>query len=350
MALRKTSRVKESPRFGSQERTPTSEADIPMISLAHVPLYWMIKQAQLCGLQFKQDPDAITAIKVGQDRDGRLYDSRSGMGGYYRYGPRKIRALSNMDFSLTSGNSVRVATPKIHDSAFERMRNGASPYAPIGLPQRFAIVDDDGRIVPSSTVEPSVDADTRGHEQERVWNLVWYRRIVYFATVAASLHLLLFPLIYGANRINELSSAWRPISELLRLAGTFLPGIAGWWINSFSSYPGWFVGSAIFVVLLTGLGTKVGAAIVGRMHCIWKRAVPPPRLVGRVSDCALYYYRRCFLRRFILIGMKRYLLPIGWAGLLLYFGAALTSHMAFNFWDASGFFCEFSCETKGSRA
>jgi hypothetical protein len=32
---------------------------------------------------------------------------------------------------------------------------------------------------------------------------------------------------------------------------------------------------------------------------------------------------------------------------LLYFGAALVSHMAFNFWDASGFFCESHANAKG---
>jgi Uncharacterized alpha/beta hydrolase domain (DUF2235) len=319
----------------------------PDDSLAHVPLYWMIKQAQLCGLQFKQAPDAIADIKAGQDRDGRLYDSRSGMSGYYRYGPRKIRALSNMDFSLTSGNSVRIAMPKIHISALERMRNGANPYAPIGLPEQFAVVYDDGRIVPSETVEPFANAKTRSEQQERVWNLVWYRRMVYFGTVAASLHLLLFPLIYGANRINELNSSWRPVSELLRLLGTFLPGIAAWWINSFASYPGWFVGSAVFVGLLTYLGSTLGSWIIGRMDRIWKKTMPPASLVGHISDCALYYYRRCFLRRFILMMTKRYVLPVVWAVFLLYFGAALMSHVAFNSWDASAFVCKAHIESKG---
>lgn len=319
----------------------------PDDSLAHVPLFWMIKQAQRCGLQFKQSPDAVADIEAGQDRDGRLYDSRSGMGGYYRYGPRKIQSLSNMKFSLTSGNSVHIALPKIHVSALERMRNGANPYAPIGIPEKYAIVQDDGSIVDGSTQEPAAVAATRKVQQEPVWNLVWYRRMVYFATLAASFHLVLFPLLYGANKVDELSSAFRPVSELLRLAGTFLPGIFGWWINSFAAFPGWFLLSALALALLMYLGSTLGAAITGRMHCVWRANVPRPGLAQRLSNYFLYYYRTCWLRRFILVSVKRYLLPVAWAAFLLYFGAALLSHIAFNFWDASAFICKAHLETKG---
>ena len=32
--------------------------------------------------------------KGERDKDGRLYDSRKGLGSYYRYGPRKISDLT----------------------------------------------------------------------------------------------------------------------------------------------------------------------------------------------------------------------------------------------------------------
>ncbi|MBR1297377.1 DUF2235 domain-containing protein [Bradyrhizobium sp. AUGA SZCCT0042] len=318
----------------------------PDDSLAHVPLYWMIKQAQACGLTFKTDPDVVSDFKSAQDRDGRLYDSRTGMSGYYRFGPRRLRSLGNMTLALRKGNSVRIATPKIHVSAFERQLNGAHPYAPIGIPERFSVVNDDGSIVDSSTFETEENARIRAEQQERVWNLVWYRRMAYFATLAASLHLLLFPLLYQANKISELTSPFRPVSELLRLVSTFLPSIAGWWINAFATYPGWFLASASIVVVLTMAGSSLGASIHGRMRLVWKRTLPSSGRAGRFSDFLLYYYRTCFLRRWTLIATKRYLLPIAWASLFLYFGAAITSHVAFNFLDASALFCRATIEPK----
>jgi uncharacterized protein (DUF2235 family) len=78
----------------------------PDDSLAHIPLYWIMKEAEGVGLKFKTatnpnpadnaDPDMVVFQKWLRDKDGRLYDSRNGLGGYYRYGPRKIEDLNNM--------------------------------------------------------------------------------------------------------------------------------------------------------------------------------------------------------------------------------------------------------------
>ena len=71
----------------------------PNDALAHIPMYWICKEAKECGLQFKEspdtDPDALLNAAAKQDKDGRLYDSRSGFAGYYRYGPRDIQDLCN---------------------------------------------------------------------------------------------------------------------------------------------------------------------------------------------------------------------------------------------------------------
>ena len=72
----------------------------PDNSLAHIPLCWIMDEAQACGLKFKTnppaEPDAMALRKAARDKDGRLYNSRSGVGGYYRYGPRKILDLCHM--------------------------------------------------------------------------------------------------------------------------------------------------------------------------------------------------------------------------------------------------------------
>src|SRR5262249_3728723 len=137
------------------------------------------------------DPDAMAQRKAGRDKDGRLYDSRQGLGGYYRYGPRKIYDLCHMRFSRRRDDEVEIASPKIHESAFKRISTEAHPYAPIGFPAEYAVVTDDRRVLPlaKSPYETAAHAQARAKVQERVWNLVWCRRVVYFATVAASLWL-----------------------------------------------------------------------------------------------------------------------------------------------------------------
>jgi len=76
----------------------------PDDSLAYIPFVWMITEAKRCGLRFKSDyaslpadadvmrsdPDTFKNAVSKRDKDGRLYDPRKGLGGYYRYGPRKL--------------------------------------------------------------------------------------------------------------------------------------------------------------------------------------------------------------------------------------------------------------------
>src|SRR3979411_1692614 len=113
----------------------------PDDSLAHIPLYWIMKEAQANGLRFKTapnkpndpDPDMMVFTEWRRDKDGRLYDSRNGTGGYYRYGPRKIQDLSHMRFSLRKTDFVDNSPPVIHETAINRARKGAHRYAPIGI-------------------------------------------------------------------------------------------------------------------------------------------------------------------------------------------------------------------------
>jgi len=95
------------------------------------------------GFDFRQaqvNPAAIAETKEAQDKDGRLYDSRSGFASYYRYGPRRVSRLCNQVFSNTTGDAVHVSAPKIHDSVFKRIKNNAHAYAPIGIPHDYELV------------------------------------------------------------------------------------------------------------------------------------------------------------------------------------------------------------------
>jgi hypothetical protein len=123
----------------------------PDDALAYVPMYWILEQAKLRGLKFKSapsaDPDAFLRIASSRDKDGRIYDSRVGLGGYYRYGPRKLEDLCKARFSKTPGDSVDIAVPKIHCSVFARISAKGNAYAPIGLPASYAYVKETGEIL-----------------------------------------------------------------------------------------------------------------------------------------------------------------------------------------------------------
>lgn len=158
-------------------------------------------------------------INSSQDKDGRLYDSRSGLGSYYRYGPRKVSDLCN-----DPAVGVRVQLPKIHESVFDRIDSGCNAYAPIGLPPDYVIVSRSGRLTPlgPATFETPAGATARFAAQEKLWNFVWMRRTTYFATLAASLHLAVFWLFHDRIKEHEFESPIRMVSGV-RFVESFLP-------------------------------------------------------------------------------------------------------------------------------
>ena len=72
---------------------------------------------------------------------------RNGLGGYYRYGPRSVAALSDTRYSDDKRDCVKIAMPKIHESVFERIAVDAHLYAPVALPPAYEILTYDEKIV-----------------------------------------------------------------------------------------------------------------------------------------------------------------------------------------------------------
>lgn len=325
----------------------------PDDSLAHVPLYWMMREALIAGVHFKSlpgdppdCPDAMRQVLNARDKDGRLYDSRQGLGGYYRYGPRKLALLCDMRFSRRLKDAVRITAPKIHASAFERNVNGAHPYAPIGLPERYAVVDEATTILEGAQnpYETQEHAKRRAAGQERVWDLVWWRRVVYFLTVAASLHIVLFPIIYGRDRAAEFETPLRIVSEVLRLIGGFLPGFFRWWINSFAANPIKFVLSVALVTALIWIGTRLGTAITDRMEQIWHAK---PKNTPTAPSGGVYALRTHWLYQRVLWALKRQIAPAASVVAILYLTITVGSHLLFNLQDAAGMHCKESRAVEG---
>ena len=67
----------------------------PDDSLAQIPLYWIMQEAKVCGLQFK--PEGIQQRsprpRRPKTKTAVFMNSRSGVSGYYRYGPRRVSRL-----------------------------------------------------------------------------------------------------------------------------------------------------------------------------------------------------------------------------------------------------------------
>jgi type VI secretion system (T6SS) phospholipase Tle1-like effector len=316
----------------------------PDDKLAHVALNWILNEAKASGLRLKEapaaDPDALVHISSSQDKDGRLYDSRSGLGGYYRYGPRDVTELCDQKFSARKFDSVRIGLPKIHVSAIERLSNGAHAYAPISFPQSYAVVEEDGRIVPSP--ETPAQATQRAQHQPLVWNLVWWRRIIYFATLAATFHLILFPLIYQVDKAAEFSSPWRPVSELLRLASTVLPSLAWWWLGAFAARGMEFVIGATVLGLLLWYGAKIGRRVISRMSLVWNEKPPLRGKIRSSIHAVILSLREWSVYKGIKTVGKRFLLPFASAFAIVCLPVMLLSHLFFNIFDASGFHCRES--------
>ncbi len=101
----------------------------PKDSLSLVPLLWMMDRADSCGLRFLESK--WREYREAADPHGRIYDSRTGLGMFYRYAPRNIYEHG-------------VERPAIHASVFERIERGTDYYAPkVILNEQFTIVKGD---------------------------------------------------------------------------------------------------------------------------------------------------------------------------------------------------------------
>ena len=324
-----------------------SEAAIRITSLAHIPLCWIMEEAKACGLRYKVnppwDPDALKQALSARDKDGRLYDSRQGMGGYYRYGPRKIQELCHARFSSNPGDEVEIAIPKIHESALQRIRQEAHPYAPIGLPTEYDVVTGDRRVLSANgyRFETTQQAVARGKAQEQVWNIVWFRRIVYFATVAASLHLVLYPLVRALPRSSEYTTWFRPVSDAIRIIGAFLPSSFEVWINAYARDPGRFLLAALIVGVLTWLSSIILAGkITDNMRGIWRSPLAPAP--SSLLDQFIFGLRTSAPYQAFHTALKRQIAPALFAFVFLYAGLAFASHLIFDFEDSAGLICRDS--------
>ena len=295
----------------------------PDESLSYISLLWMIEEAEEQGLRTL---DEITGRYVALANSfGPLHDSRSGPGGYYRYQPRRMsawldpvdhRTLSLRDPTIRSGGRARglIRKPVVHESVIARIASGTDGYAPIVLPRRYAIVPSGrlgemaeqattggdqprkpprGRQRRQALLPPHVHnwlsppAQTRvAAAMEAAWDLVLWRRIVYFLTLAATMFLLampwwLPPLPAGTEWSEApwlLALVAARLSDIVGAIGVVVPAFLEKWIDTWKVHPFWFLAFALLILALMRLGGRIERRIRDIARENWHDALPriPP--------------------------------------------------------------------------
>lgn len=323
----------------------------PDESLSYVSLLWMMKEAEDQGLRTLQ---VITdRFRALASSSGPIHDSRSGPGAYYRYQPRKIAAWTQPPDPATlyqrdperldaqgaslgflyqrardrrdeQGASSFIPEVLVHESVAARIVHGTDRYAPITLPARIRIVPPKagGETAPQADSEtqgvPAPDEQTppmlrpelhdrfedaefgaeRVAKMEKVWDLVWRRRIAYFVTLGLTLLLVCLPLWVHLPPKQPwmLADVLIWAGEIIRLFNIFLPDFAKGWVDTAAAHP--------FYVLLLGIlilvARRRGSALEGKLRdharAIWHHSLsltrtqadPPARPEWRLRTAPRY--------------------------------------------------------------
>jgi len=291
----------------------------PDDGLSYVPLCWMLQEAADKGLRL--EPSVFDSYIALAAPTGRIYDPRSGFGVFWRYQPR--------DAQLLMGEGI---TPIVHGSVMMRMTCGSDGYAPISLPERINVLAPHGppvafeaaavkealREVEKRLAEANSAGKPPSDNERRAWQMrhrvltsvdelvtaaiarpqrtdifklvldtVWWRRVVYFVSLALVLIVAVFPLVAQYLRIEGVTDhlndrAGGPVDWTLGLIKGFLPGLAEPWLTALVRNP---AGAALVVVALfasLGFSGLLRKRICDRARGAWNVQT---RVSGVVIDC-----------------------------------------------------------------
>jgi uncharacterized protein (DUF2235 family) len=298
----------------------------PDDALSGVSLCWMMEQAKQYGLLLKED--AEKDARLSANALGKMYDSRKGLSGFYRYFPRRMAILTNNTFDRK--RPCVIPRPKIHESVMRRIEKSIDGYAPIGFPLRYAVVSADGKILDRPAAPDAPPGKMTA--QEAVWNLVWWKRVVYFLSVAVAGLLLLFPWWRPATESCENWACF--VAPAIDTVALVTPQIAAPLFDAYRSHPATFLALAGVFALLLRVGQSLRDRIFGRMRKIWVsgNAAPEPRRFP-------YGLRTSRPYRFFFRWMKKLVLPAVFGLLALAVLSGTASRIGFKAMSSAGFVC-----------
>jgi uncharacterized protein (DUF2235 family) len=280
----------------------------PDDALSGVPLNWILDKSEQVGMSFLQHER--NRLRESACVKGKMYDSRQGLGGAYRYMPRKINALTHDDVN-NEQNRVVIDIPKIHESVLMRISKRVDGYAPIGLPEKYEVVGSSGLL--KNRMESPAQAKDRSNRQQKIWNLVWLKRIVYFISVAIFVLLAAFPLYRPATARYD--GPLYILSGVIGSIGAFLPDFLSFWFRAYQSHPGLFILIAGVFAAVLYLASRLQVRIFDKMRVIFDNPIPASSTVTNSPRDAIYILRSNPLIRLPFKWMKEKLIP--WAILVI---------------------------------
>jgi hypothetical protein len=305
----------------------------PDESLSYVSLLWMMEEAETAGLRTLQViKDRFFALASSA---GPIHDSRKGAASYYRYQPRRIAAwldpvtpqtLGLRDPEITGAGGRPqglLREVKVHQSVIARIAHGTDRYAPITLPPEFRIYppQTEGENVPQADsvaggaprglhaqpvgtplAQPMVRTElrtrlaetnaARAAAFERVYDLVWRRRVTYFVTLALTLLLAAMPFwaAYAPDPI-WLADGRTWIDAPLHAVGLLLPSVFAFWVNTFAENPFYFLVLAVLIWLAMRYGTRCERLLRDRARHIWHASTADVPLTEPTAPSRLAQWR-----------------------------------------------------------
>ena len=319
----------------------------PDDSLSGAALEWMMAESEkpirdTTGLRFL--PQAQRDTQLSRSDFGPLHNSRSGLGSYYRYQPRRIAAYTRPPDHRTTmmiqdpnrGGEGFLNDVLVHESVLHRIRAGNDRYAPIVLPNRFKELKSNGTTV--SHTLPVVSTAGPGESQdvglaEWVWNDVWRRRVNYFMTVGVSLVLALLPFIHAARPPSACTGPQCALTPVITTIGAVLPGFVQPWIDAFAHAPGLTLILAICILLLLARSANLKRRINDGMRELWEREAGQRTAGGIVPQTAptggIYALRTHPLYQTFFQWLKWRIFPGAFGATMLFGGALAIAALVF---------------------
>lgn len=179
----------------------------PRHGMSLVALDWIMTKAEGAARPLRFVPAERRTYRDHSDVDDKMYDSRGGLGVFYRWLPRNVQRLC----------AEHGVTPKVHRSVFERIARNTEGYAPGSIPpdphvismsQSAVMTDEIRRLVrrQHGTSGSLIECEARTQSAGR-WS---YRLFIYGVLVTALLVLWKF---FGG--VLKDTRTWRDVARNL---------------------------------------------------------------------------------------------------------------------------------------
>jgi uncharacterized protein (DUF2235 family) len=272
----------------------------PEDQLSLVSLDWMIQHASQAGLALR--PGYVAQVCSEKSAFARIYDSRAGLGAFYRYSPRTVAARSHH-----GGKDVQ---PVIHGSVVARMARGSDGYVPSSLEHDFLVLAPNGELLsmaaaPDERARRRIEATaprtpqvvetrvadartealkraigslTRPDKQalEPIHNLVWLRRIAYVASLSLTVLLALFPLYSGWLHTPLDKQLGGVLADPIDIGAATLPGFAAFWTDAVKTEPVAFLLFTLALVATFSLNAQLRRQLRDFGRFAWHPALQEP--------------------------------------------------------------------------